>query len=161
VWRATARTQGSGKQLPLLLEHSTTVVGHIDPQTMRANDEGLTVAGEVDRSSDEGQRVWRAIKSGVMGFSIGFMSGSQPRADGGREIHEIDLLEVSATIKPVHPATRTLSWKSGAPLVLLTAADLTTDATRAKSLAEYQADFEMATKNIDLRPPIRIASFEC
>jgi HK97 family phage prohead protease len=110
AWRA------SGKRLPLLLEHSTTVVGAIDPETMRSEEDGLVVAGEVDRTTEEGQRVWRSIKSGVIGFSIGFLSQSRPRGRGGREIYEIDLLEISATVKPMHPATRALSWKSTPPL---------------------------------------------
>lgn len=106
AWRA------SGKRLPLLFEHSNTVVGAIDPASMRTDEIGLLVAGEVDRSEREGQQAWRSIKSGVAGFSIGFMAESEPRKGGGRLLTEIDLLEISVTSKPMHPATRALSWKS-------------------------------------------------
>jgi HK97 family phage prohead protease len=102
----------SGKNLPLLFEHSTTVVGSVDPASMRPTAAGLVVAGEVDRSTDEGRQVWRSIKSGVCGFSIGFMSESRPRPGGGRVLTEIDLIEVSATSTPMHPSTRALSWKA-------------------------------------------------
>ena len=108
----------AGKNLPLLFEHSTTVVGAIDPFSMTPTEQGLVVAGEVDRESDEGAQVWKTIKAGTAGFSIGFLSESKPRKGGGREITEIDLLEISATATPAHPATRTLSWKARPPVVV-------------------------------------------
>jgi HK97 family phage prohead protease len=94
------------------VEHSKTVVGSIDPNSMHPTDAGLVVAGEVDRATDEGQQVWRSIKSGTAGFSIGYMSEGRPRKGGGQFITEIDLLEISATSTPMHPATRALSWKA-------------------------------------------------
>jgi hypothetical protein len=45
--------------------------------------------------------------------------------------------------------------KSAPPL------DLLGSSLAAPSLEELQAEFERATKGIDLRPPVRIASFEC
>ena len=102
----------SGKRVPLLLNHTTTVVGDVDPDTMQTTDEGLVVSGEVDRSSEEGRMVWRTIKSGTAGFSIGYSGTYLPREDGGRVLVEVDLLEISATSTPMHPATRALSWKS-------------------------------------------------
>ena len=66
--QSVADWKASGKMLPLLLEHKTTVVGALDPATMRTEERGLVVAGSVDRESDEGQRVWRAIKSNVASF---------------------------------------------------------------------------------------------
>jgi HK97 family phage prohead protease len=104
--------QRSGKMLPLLAEHSTTVIGHIDPMTMHPTDQGLVVYGEVDRDTEEGTNAWRSIKNGTAGFSIGFAADSEPRAGGGRTLTSIDLLEVSFTPRPMHPATRALAWKS-------------------------------------------------
>jgi HK97 family phage prohead protease len=108
--------QTSGKSLPLLAEHSTTVVGSIDPHSMYASDDGLVVAGQVDLDTAEGQQAWKMIKRGTAGFSIGFMSESKARRGGGRTITEIDLLEVSITATPVHQSTRALSWKSQPPI---------------------------------------------
>jgi HK97 family phage prohead protease len=102
----------SGKNLPRLLNHSTTVVGHVDPFSMRPSEEGLVVSGEVDRSTDEGRMVWRTIKSGTAGFSIGYSGTYLPLENGGRALVEVDLLEIIATSTPMHPATRALSWKS-------------------------------------------------
>ena len=82
---------------------------------MRATEAGLLVVGQVDRDVEEGQRVWKAIKRGSMGFSIGYMAtASRPkRPEGkGRLLTEIDLLEVSATVTPMNAGTRTLGWKS-------------------------------------------------
>ena len=110
--RTIAAWRGSGKRIPLLHEHSTTIVGAIDPASMRTEEAGLLVAGEVDRSETEGKQAWRSIKSGTAGFSIGYMAQSRPREGGGRHLTEIDLLEVSVTSTPMHPATRATSWKS-------------------------------------------------
>ena len=106
----------SGKNLPLLLNHTTTVVVALDPHAMYASDEGLVVAGQIDRESEEGKAAWRMVKSGVAGYSIGFMAESKARKGGGRTLTEVDLHEVSITPKPMHPATRTLGWKSQRPI---------------------------------------------
>jgi HK97 family phage prohead protease len=107
--------QDSGKQIPLLFEHGSKSVGAIDPHSMHPTDAGLAADGEVDRDTDEGRQVWKMVKAGSIGFSIGFMSKSEPREGGGRRLVEIDLLEISATSTPMHPATRTLSWKTAGP----------------------------------------------
>jgi HK97 family phage prohead protease len=114
--KTIASWKRSGRQLPLLFEHSTKAVGTIFPELMRTNSEGLVAAGEVDRSTDEGKQVWRQVKAGTISFSIGFMvTKSKPREGGkGRLIGEVDLLEVSATSTPMHPSARALSWKSAA-----------------------------------------------
>jgi HK97 family phage prohead protease len=106
AWKA------SGKKLPLLFEHTTTVVGAIDPASMHPTDAGLVVSGEVDRTDAEGRLVWRSVKAGTAGFSIGFMAKSKPRKGGGRTLTEVDLLEISATSTPMHPSARVLDWKS-------------------------------------------------
>ena len=120
-----------------MLEHSTTVVGALDPVTLHSEDRGLVVSGSVDRESDEGQGVWTAIKSGVASFSIGFLATkSRPREGGGRDLLVIDLLEVSVVTKPMHPATRTLGWKSaetGADWEAIKAAERKAEAVHQKA----------------------------
>jgi HK97 family phage prohead protease len=138
----------SGKQLPLLFEHGTEVVGSIDPGTMATTDEGLVCRGEVDRESEQGRAVWRAIKRGTAGFSIGFRGDSVPRPDGGRELTAIDLLEISVTSKPLHAATRALEWKG------LERAAIEASVTRAAMI-----DVLAEAKGID--SPLKIATFEC
>jgi uncharacterized protein len=154
------------KNLPLLFEHSTLIVGAIYPASMHTTDEGLVVAGEVDRSTDEGKQTWRAIKSGVAAFSIGYMAESVPRKGGGREITEIDLLEVSITSTPMHPSTRALSWKS------VDQDDLPSDADqkrRAASLLRTPeqekilaiADAKASEPRARSTQPIKVKTFQC
>jgi HK97 family phage prohead protease len=168
--------QRSGKKLPLLFEHSQIVVGAVDPHSRHATAAGLVVAGEVDRSTDEGRQVWRSIKSGVLGFSIGFMSESRPRPGGGRELTEIDLLEVSATSTPMHPATRALSWKAAtADAETPSDADQKARLARLMFSAEHEADVARWIKTLNAalaetqasKPrvkstrPITVKTFEC
>jgi hypothetical protein len=44
----------SGKMLPLLFEHSTDDVGHIEPLSLLTREDGLVAAGRVNRSSEKG-----------------------------------------------------------------------------------------------------------
>jgi hypothetical protein len=70
-----------------------------------------------------------------------------PGEDGVRELHGIDLFEVSIVPHPASPDTRVLSMKSACPL------DLLGSSLDPLSLEQLQAEFEAATKGIDLRPP--------
>jgi HK97 family phage prohead protease len=135
----------SGKNLPLLFEHGQEVVGYIDPETMRTAADGLVAEGNIDRESERGPQAWRMIKSGVAGFSIGYMAKERPRADGGRELVEIDLLEISITSKPMNAATRALSWKSAA-------------ASDQRERASRLGVEELAAKAN--RPPVQVARFD-
>jgi hypothetical protein len=143
---------------------------------MRPTAAGLVVAGEVDRSTDEGRQVWRSIKSGVCGFSIGFMSESQPRPGGGRVLTEVDLIEVSATSTPMHPSTRALSWKTALDVDVPTEADqrrrlarlMPCDQASDRDLAAIKAAWDdnrhllgTSKPRVKSTAPIRIASFEC
>ncbi len=62
--RTVSAWQSSGKQIPLLHEHSTTAIGSLDPATMETDEKGLIVAGEVDREIPEGRQTWKMIKRG-------------------------------------------------------------------------------------------------
>jgi HK97 family phage prohead protease len=173
--KTIAAWQGSGKNLPLLFEHSTETVGAIDPHSMRPTDAGLLVAGEVDRSTEKGQQTWRQIKAGTAGFSIGYMAKSIPREGGGRRLLEIDLLEISATSTPMHPATRALSWKSagiGDDRDVIELADQIKVERVGREFAETVANCMSGADGGDpLRAkseriarefaPIQVASFEC
>ncbi len=171
--KTIAAWRSSGKRLPLLFEHSTTVVGAVDPHSMQATAAGLVVAGEVDRSTDEGRQVWRSIKGGTAGFSIGFLSESRARKGGGRELTEVDLLEISYTSKPMHPLTRATGWKSATDDELPSEADQRRRAARLMLTPEQERDVDQwvsviteaisgtkatapATKS---SKPIRVATF--
>src|SRR5215207_5689152 len=107
--KTIAAWQRSGKRLPLLFEHSTKAVGEIDPHSMTTDAEGLRVRRHVDRSTDEGEQVWRQVKASTASFSIGGAFESRRRKGGkGKEIYEVDLLEISATSTPAHSSARVL-----------------------------------------------------
>jgi HK97 family phage prohead protease len=165
AWRA------SGKRLPLLFEHGTTAVGSIDPSTMHVTEQGLVVSGEVDRDTPEGRQVWRQIKAGTIGFSIGFMSESKPRKGGGRTLTEIDLLEISATSTPMHPAARVLDWKATTSrdrFAGFFSHEAFTGATGKRDpdarleheLAQRREVEELAAKRAKAAKPIQIKTFE-
>ena len=140
---------------------------------MHSEDRGLVVSGSVDRESDEGQGVWTAIKSGVASFSIGFLATkSRPREGGGRDLLVIDLLEVSVVTKPMHPATRTLGWKSaetGADWEAIKAAERKAEAVHQKAQKDREFELEVdailakaETKRAKERKrsrPIKVARF--
>jgi HK97 family phage prohead protease len=153
--------QGSGKRLPLLFEHSTEVVGSVDPHSMTPTAAGLEVAGEVDRSTEKGQAAWRSIKADSAGFSIGFMSESRPRKGGGRTLTEVDLLEVSITSTPTHPATRATSWKSAANSEYEDPATVERKRISDLSVEELQVHGDALLKSvgIDPRPAPEIKTF--
>jgi HK97 family phage prohead protease len=151
--KTIAAWRKSGRWLPLLFEHSVKAIGEIDPESLAVDEEGLRVRGHVDQASEEGEQAWRQIKANTASFSIGFKSESRRRKGGkGREIYEIDLLEISFTSTPVNAAARVLGWKSmaGSPDL-----DSMTDA----ELKDYSLGL---VDGIDKASrPITIATFEC
>jgi hypothetical protein len=71
------------------------------------------VSGWIDQSTERGKEAWRLIKSGVLGFSFGYLIlDAVKRKDGVREIRALDVFEVSCTATPMNNSTQVLSWKS-------------------------------------------------
>lgn len=99
--------------IPMLASHDQRdTVGVWDQIEETA--EGLMVKGrllvnDVSRAAE----VRALIKAGAMtGLSIGFQSRkAMPRRSGGRNISELDLLEISVVAVPAHPGARVLSAK--------------------------------------------------
>jgi HK97 family phage prohead protease len=108
----------TGKMVPLHWNHSSDpadIVGHVNPATVEARDGEVHATGWVDQSTERGQHVWRLAKSGTLGFSFGYLipdGGAVKRADGVREIHKLDVFEVSATPAPMNNDTGVLSTKA-------------------------------------------------
>jgi Caudovirus prohead serine protease len=89
-----------------------------------------------------GRKVWRQLKANRLGFSFGYVTTrSKKRADGGLDLLELDLYEVSATPSPMNNRTRVLSTKG--------ASDDEAILAKSKEAAQKAAQ------------PIRIATFEC
>jgi HK97 family phage prohead protease len=148
----------TNKLVPLHWDHSPdpeNIVGHVDPESVRAVGGEVQASGKVDLDTDRGRQVWRLMKSGTLGFSFGYIiTASTKRADGGRTITQLDVFEISAVPAPMNAETRVLSTKA-----LDENAELR-DRARREMFELLTAEPEpVATKSIDL--PVQIASFEC
>lgn len=108
----------TGKMVPLHWNHSSEpedIVGHVDPATVKAVGGEVHASGWVDQSTDRGRHVWRLAKGAAIGFSFGYLvpeGGSFKRADGVREIHQLDVFEISIVPAPMNADTRVLSTKA-------------------------------------------------
>jgi HK97 family phage prohead protease len=154
--------QSTGRTVPLHWNHSADpddIIGHVDPRAMVETDRGLVVEGQLDLDgSERARQAWRAMKTGSIGLSFGYLTQRQGKApDGANELLAIDLFEISLTPGPSNPSTAVLSMKSADP-------DL--DRVRIKARDDMLAVLAEADKQA-VRPdrkrtaPIRVASFEC
>lgn len=115
--RALKRWASVGKDVPLVWNHSDKaemVVGGIYPDSAKAVDGEVHVDGWVDLEAKVGAEVWRLIKSGVLGFSFGYLipeGGASPNQFGGKDINELDVFEATATPTPMNNDTRVTGWK--------------------------------------------------
>jgi HK97 family phage prohead protease len=114
--RTLSRWRASGKPLPLHWNHRATdpedIVGSVDPHKTRETEDGLVVAGRVDLDTERGRQVWRALKSGSMGFSFGYLATESHNEGDTRVLDEIDLFEISIAPAPANPRTRILAMKA-------------------------------------------------
>ena len=153
----------SGKKIPLHWNHSSApedIIGHVDPQSVKAVAGEGVASGWVDQDTDRGQHVWRLAKSGTLGFSFGYLipdGGAVKRIDGVREIHRLDVFEITATAAPMNADTRVLSTKA---LKLKRYIDPVTG--RRMDYAELTAHTKANTARLRKQgQPVKIASFEC
>jgi len=95
------------EKLPMLFNHETDVpIGVWDD--VFEDDMGLYVRGRLFLGSPDADRTARLITSGsVNGLSIGFRTRRhQTRPDGGRDLFDIELWEVSIVAFPMLPSAR-------------------------------------------------------
>lgn len=111
------RWRQSGKQIPLHWNHEgdpKSIIGSVDPASMRETDSGLYVEGKLDLADSEiAREAWRSMKNGSMSLSFGYVVDKARKATGGiTELLQIDLFEVSIVPAPANADTRVLSIKS-------------------------------------------------
>ncbi|HYN63302.1 MAG TPA: HK97 family phage prohead protease, partial [Candidatus Limnocylindrales bacterium] len=92
AWRST------GRNVPLHWNHSPDpddIVGHIDPGSMVETDQGLVVEGQLAlEDSERARSAWRAMRTGSIGLSFGYLTQKQRKAaDGANELLALDLFE--------------------------------------------------------------------
>lgn len=117
AFKATiARWQESGKNIPLHWDHESSaasIIGYVDPATMRETRDGLVVKGKLDlENSDVAREAWRAMKDNSVALSFGYLVEDSDVKDGITELKALDLFEVSLTPAPMNPDTRIVSMKS-------------------------------------------------
>lgn len=111
------RWQASGKRIPLHWDHRgepDQIIGSIDPASMQETDEGLVVKGRMDlEASEVAREAWRAMKTGSMSLSFGYVATKTRKASGGvQELLELDLFEISIVPAPANADTRVLEMKN-------------------------------------------------
>jgi HK97 family phage prohead protease len=114
-----ARWQASGNRLPLHWDHrgeARNVIGSIDPASMREiAGLGLFVKGKLDLDDSEVAReAWRSMKDSRVSLSFGYMVVRDRKRGDIRDLHELDLFEISIVPSPANPQTRILEMKSTA-----------------------------------------------
>lgn len=106
------------RPVPLAWNHSSAaedIIGSVEPMTASVKDAEVVVQGQVDLDSPVGKEAWRSFKSRTIGFSFGYMTlASSKREDGGRNLTEVDIFEITATPTPMNNETRVLSTKGTA-----------------------------------------------
>jgi len=111
-----ARWVQSKKQVPLHYNHESDpeyIIGTVDPGSMEETELGLKVSGRLDLdASEKAREAWRAMKTGSMSLSFGYMVVAEKQADDANELHELDLFEISVVPGPANADTRFLSLKS-------------------------------------------------
>jgi HK97 family phage prohead protease len=127
--KSIAQWRASRKMVPVHWNHegsAASIIGGIDPNTMRETAEGLRVRGQLDlQDSETAREAWRSMRNERVGLSFGFLvNASHDDGNGVRVLTEIDLFEVSITASPVSAGTRILSMKSLAATAPLTTEEL-------------------------------------
>jgi phage head maturation protease len=127
---------------------------------MVETDRGLVVEGQLDlEGSARARKAWRAMKTGSIGLSFGYLTQKHRKAaDGANELLAIDLFEISLTPGPSNPSTAILTMKSADNLdrVREETAQWMYDLLTATSPAEKAVQLELKRT-----APIQVASFQC
>lgn len=99
--------------IPMLASHDPAdVVGVWD--ALEETAEGLKVKGRLlVKEVARAREVLALIKEGAMtGLSIGYVTRKSARTQGGRDLVDVELLEVSVVAVPMHPGARITDAKS-------------------------------------------------
>lgn len=112
---AFQKSLDSGIEIKMYYEHNRL----LKPgkwESMVEDDRGLKSAGQLTRGHSLASDLRAELRHGtVRGMSIGFYipeGGFEKRDDGGRNINEIELIEVSFTGSPAEPKAVVTAWKS-------------------------------------------------
>ena len=104
---AFARSLAGGAGRPMLLQHGQ---GRRAGRWVRIIEDqrGLYVRGLIDNATPWGAAALKLVGGGRLdGLSIGFHARRwRPRSDGGRDLLDVDLVEISLVASPMAPRAR-------------------------------------------------------
>lgn len=102
AFRASIR---GGQGAPMLLRHEQRLrAGRWF--ALREDARGLFVRGCIEMEAPAGALAMRLVENGVDGLSIGFRALAQRRRRDGRDLYDIDLIEISIVPRPMAPTAR-------------------------------------------------------
>lgn len=111
-WRA------SGKRIPILWSHQLdNLDAHIgEVIEAREDGHGLWVRGQIDLEEPYGQKIYRKMRRRLINeFSFAFsVDDANVSDDGYKELHAVDLWEISVVYKGANPRTELLDIKAHA-----------------------------------------------
>ncbi|WP_293611807.1 HK97 family phage prohead protease [Ponticaulis sp.] len=103
---AFAASLADGARIPMLWRHRSGALAGVWSH-LRETGRGLEVRGLVDDAKPYGKLALQSIRSGLDGLSIGFRPKRwRYRPDGGRDLIEVDLVEISLTANPMAQSAR-------------------------------------------------------
>ena len=104
AFRASLR-RAAGAGVPMLVRHDPRLVAGRWIE-VKEDARGLYVRGEIDPARPGAALARRLIARGLDGLSIGFVTRAARKRAKGRELLELDLVEVSLVDRPMMPQAR-------------------------------------------------------
>lgn len=104
----------AGRPVRMYYQHDDKeIIGAFIPQTMREDERGLYVEGDINLEVQRGREVYALAKQGVLtDMSIGYSVKDFDIKDGIRELKEIELWEISVVSEPANPKAKITAVKS-------------------------------------------------
>ncbi len=114
---AFAREVAKAGALPLLWQHDATrPLGRVE--ALSEDGRGLRMVARLAEGSRAGAEALALVKSGaVTGLSFGYRVRDQVPRAGGRELRDLELIEVSLVTFPMQPLARVHALETGEGLV--------------------------------------------
>ncbi len=141
---------GASFPIPMLAGHDQAEVIGVWQEGVETS-EGLRVKGQLTLTVQRAREVRDLIlDKALQGLSIGYQATRKAaRRGGGRDLHAVDLLEISVVAVPMHPGARITSAKD------ITMTDKTEDKTEDKDdggIAALEAKMADLEKKADTSP---------
>jgi HK97 family phage prohead protease len=91
--------------VPMLLRHDARLRAGVW-FALAEDARGLFVRGRIEADAPAGLLAMHAVTDGLDGLSIGFHTLAQRRRRGGRDLYDLDLIEISIVPRPMAPLAR-------------------------------------------------------